>query len=199
VVASLPVVTSEPTDGKEAGEEIDLAQVKGWKVVYFWSPACPCVRACQKLSLFPLSQAYKDRGVRFFAVAANATNVRVQAAGPDGRKRVVLVTPDGLGMTPPYPIVLDPRRRVADALGATNTPQTFLLDPQNRVVFCGNPDDSEEILIHTGKADTKTRDYLGDALGDAFSGRPIRLPVSPVRGCDIVRTAGWGATFAPAP
>lgn len=175
---TLPVQSS-------TGDPMDLAKVPGWKVVYFWSPLCPCVRNCQNLSLFPLSREYKEKGVRFFAVASNATNVRT--AGGTGRGRASLVLSSGAGQMPPFAIVLDPGHRAADKLGASRTPQTFLLDPQNRVVFVGNPDDSEEILEKTGRAGEMTQNYLGDALRDALAGRPVARPTSPILGCDILR------------
>jgi hypothetical protein len=179
VITSLPVVTME-------GNELDIAREKGWKVVYFWSPMCPCVRNCQKLSLIPLAKTYQDKGVTFYAVASNESDVLIQKRA-DGSESALLHLPAGVGLWPPYPIVADPRHRAADLLNATTTPQTFLLDPQNRVVFTGNPDDSEEILRATGHSGEKKKDYLADALTAALAGKRIATPVSPALGCDIER------------
>jgi hypothetical protein len=179
VIASLPVVTME-------GNELDIARETGWKVVYFWSPMCPCVRNCQKLSLIPLAKAYQSKGVNFYAVASNESNVLIDKRA-DGKEVALLHLPAGVGLWPPYPIVADPRHRAADLLSATTTPQTFLLDPQNRVVFTGNPDDSEEILKATGRSGEKKKDYLADALTAAIAGKPITTPVAPALGCDIER------------
>jgi hypothetical protein len=179
VIASLPVVTME-------GNALDIAREKGWKVVYFWAPMCPCVRNCQKLSLIPLAKAYQEKGVQFYAIASNESNVLLDKRA-DGTEVALLHLPAGVGLWPPYPIVADPRHQAADLLGATTTPQTFLLDPQNRVVFTGNPDDSEEILKATGRSGEKKKDYLADALTAALAGKPVATPVSPALGCDIER------------
>jgi hypothetical protein len=179
VIASLPVVTME-------GNALDIAKEKGWKVVYFWAPMCPCVRNCQRLSLIPLAKAYQAKGVEFYAIASNESNVLLDKRA-DGTEVSLLHLPAGVGTWPPYPIVSDPRHRAADILSASTTPQTFLLDPQNRVVFTGNPDDSEEILKATGRSGEKKKDYLADALTAALAGKPIPLPISPALGCDIER------------
>lgn len=179
---SLPVTS-------ENGETLDLAKEKGWKVLYFWSPYCPCVRTCQSLSLFPVYKTYQQQKapVSFYAVASNAGNLKVLKR-PGVPNRVALNVPGGLGQSPPYPIVLDVQHKLADLLAAKTTPQTYVFDPENRLVFVGNPDDSEEIRVRTGRGDEMTKNYLADVLRDALANKKISRPLTPALGCDIDRS-----------
>lgn len=185
-VTSGRVVFSLPAT-KEDGTSVDLVRATpGWKVIYFWSPSCPCVRSCQTLSLFDLWQTYHARDVAFYAVASNAGDIATRELN-DGTRRSFLSLPSGAGQAPPYPIVLDAGHKVANTLEATKTPQTFLVNPQGRIVWMGNPDNSEEIRQVTGKSGVKTRNYLADALVAALASKPQAKP-SPVLGCDIDRS-----------
>ncbi len=177
VMDSLPAYT-------ETGEKINLAQVtKGWKVIYFWSSTCPCVRTCQTLTLFPLARAFKDRDVAFYAVASNPSDFAVKQL-TDGSKRAFLRLGDS-GQFPPFPTVIDTDRSLANQLKARSAAQTFVLDSKNRVVFCGDPDDAEEVRQKTGRRNEKTRDYLADALNEGLAGKNISRPAAPLLGCDL--------------
>jgi hypothetical protein len=87
----------------------------------------------------------------------------------------------------PYQALLDTRHQALDSLGAVTTPQCFLLDPNNRVVFAGMPDNSSEYVIETGK-DGFTKSYLADALAQALAGKPVTAPESKSFGCAICPT-----------
>ncbi|MES2462001.1 MAG: redoxin domain-containing protein [Armatimonadota bacterium] len=166
-----------------------------WRVLYFWSTSCPCVRRCEQDTLFPLSRKYKNKGVRFYAVASNAANVRyVQptpsaSSGNPSAETAVLDLPGPMEKSekPPFPILVDAHHKIADALHATNTPETFLIDPRGRVVFRGDPDDSAEQLVKTGR-ERITRRYLASALERALAGKKVLVPVSPTSGCHIDRS-----------
>lgn len=168
-VTTLPAVTL-------SGQPVDIGTQKGWRVVYFWSATCPCVRDCERLTLIPLANRHKGR-VSFYAVESG----RLDLTGD----RLALAENAALHHLP-YPVLLDPSRAVADALHAVSTPQTFLLDPMGRIVFQGAPDDSWEFKNRTGRAGM-TRAYLADALAQALAGRPIARPFVLNLGCGIDR------------
>ena len=161
------------------GNAMDIGAQKGWKVVYFWSEHCPCVRDCEQLSLIPLARKYAGR-VTFYAVAANQDDVA--EAKTDRASFESNVGTHGL----PYSVVLDPKDAVADVLGAVATPQTFLIDPTGRVLFKGSPDDSWTIKNHTGRAGV-TQAYLADALTEALAGKTVTHPHVKSLGCSILR------------
>ena len=155
------------------GRCLDLAAQPGWKVIYFWASSCPCVKACERYSFRPLAAKYRGE-VAFYAVASGRYDLSM--ARP---KLTRSIRADRL----PYPVFLDPGGTVAHALGAHVTPQTFLLDPQNRIVFSGMPDDSRRYLGDVRRGVSRT--YLEKALSQALSGRPVLPAQTENQGCVI--------------
>jgi hypothetical protein len=181
-VTQLPVVQVE-------GGRLDVAAVKGWKVLYFWSDSCPCVKRCEQVNLVPLSKKYQGQ-VSFFGVATNGYNIRYRTINAGGKavELPMLRVTGSSGFWPPYPVVLDARHRVADTLGAGYTPEVFVLNPDNQLVYRGVPDDSKEFEERTGKPGL-TENYLQDALTEALAGKKISRPAVPGKGyCSIDRT-----------
>jgi len=156
------------------GRVLNLATRPGWRVIYFWSATCPCVRACERYTFVPLARKYRGL-VSFYAVAADRFDLDM----PRAQIRSSIAAHHL-----PFPVLLDPHHKVAQSLGAVVTPQAFLLDPQGRVVFAGIPDDSRRYLDRTGKSGV-TQSYLGQALCEALAGKPLTQPQIKDEGCMI--------------
>ncbi|MGV3721851.1 MAG: hypothetical protein ACO1SX_13140 [Actinomycetota bacterium] len=181
-IAQLPVTQIE-------GSPLDMAAGKGWKALYFWSDSCPCVKRCEQVNFIPLSKQYQGQ-VSFYGVAANTGNIRYRAVSEQGKnvELPLLRVAGGSGFWPPYPVVVDARHKVADLLGATFTPEVFLLNPDNQLVFRGVPDDSREYEERTGKRGL-TENYLQDALEEALAGKKVSRPMVQPKGfCAIDRS-----------
>jgi hypothetical protein len=69
-------------------------------------------------------------------------------------------------------------------LGARVTPQAFLLDPQNRVVFADLPDDSPRYQTQTGKWGV-SQTYLALAIRQVQVGQPVTAPQISNQGCIV--------------
>lgn len=151
-MTTLPVTTLD-------GKAVDLATQPGWKVIYFWSATCPCVRACESFTFIPLSRKIKSN-VSFFAVASD---------GYDLGQPHDWMAQKAAGHHLPFPVFRDDQHLVAKALGARVTPQAFLLDPENRVVFAGLPDDSRRYQTQNGKWGV-SQTYLAQAIRQAQAG-----------------------------
>ena len=123
------------------GNPLDIASQPGWKVIYFWSAECPCVKACETYSLIPLAEKYAGK-VSFFAVDAD---------GFDLAKPVGELKSEAAAHKLPYAVVLDKTHETTKVLDAQVTPECFLLDPENHIVYSGMPDDSKRFLLTTGK------------------------------------------------
>ncbi|MEO7718299.1 MAG: redoxin domain-containing protein [Capsulimonas sp.] len=166
-ISSLPVMKTD-------GNKVDLAVRPGWKVIYFWSAACPCVSACERYSFIPLAKQYQGK-VAFYGVVSGSYDLSHGALSLQksiGDRKL------------PYPIFLDKTHATALALHAQVTPQTFLLNPKNEIVFSGMPDDSRRYLAGAGKPGV-TQTYLSDALAQALAGKPITQPKTENQGCII--------------
>lgn len=156
------------------GQAVDLTKKSGWKVIYFWSSSCPCVSACEKYSFLPLERKYCGK-VSFYAVVSGQYDLQrdSQELSTEIQRRHL-----------PYSVLLDSAHDVVRNLNGRVTPQTFVLDPHNRIVFAGMPDDSRR-YIRDGKPKGVQRTYLSEALAEALSGKPVSAPTNALEACII--------------
>ena len=165
--SGLPVITQD-------GRLLDLAMQPGWKVIYFWSATCPCVRACESFTFVPLSHHYQGK-VSFYAVASNGYDL---ALPPEQ------LAHQAQSHHLPFALLLDKSHLVARFLDAKVTPQAFLLDPQGHVVFAGIPDDSRRYHADTGTWGV-TKTYLAQAIMQALASKLVTVPKVKDEGCII--------------
>jgi thioredoxin-related protein len=77
--------------------------------------------------------------------------------------------------------VLDKNDVLADAFGASRTPECFLFDKNGKLVYHGAIDDSP------GKIDNVKRNYLKEAIDEMVAGKNIKVKESRSIGCSINR------------
>lgn len=154
--------------------DLDITATHGWKVVYFWSDTCPCVSACERISLVPLAKRYAGR-VAFYPVLSDSYELGLKPADLQARIRAHHL---------PYPVLLDTSHQVVRTLGAYITTDTFILDPHNKVVFEGAPDDFQNPREASGQV-KPDQTFLGKALKAALAGKPVPQPPIPLHGCII--------------
>ncbi|MFO1054030.1 MAG: redoxin family protein [Planctomycetota bacterium] len=83
----------------------------------------------------------------------------------------------------PGPILLDPEHRMVRALGATITPEAFLVDHTGRLVYAGRIDDRFADLGKPRRA-PRTRE-LRDAIESVIAGRKVVVARTQAVGCLI--------------
>jgi hypothetical protein len=79
----------------------------------------------------------------------------------------------------PFPYLRDEDQRVADAFGATHTPEFFVFDNERRLRYHGKMDDN-----YQNAAAVKHR-YLTDAVDALLDGKPVQEPETYSIGCTI--------------
>lgn len=79
------------------------------------------------------------------------------------------------------PYLIDPKSAMADAFGATRTPETFLFDKEGNLAYQGAIDDSPK------DASGVTKKYLLDAMSAMTSGKNIETKTTVSSGCTIKR------------
>jgi len=168
----LPGLSTLPTTTLD-GKPVDLATKPGWKVIYFWSAECPCVEACEQYSFLPLAKQYAGK-VSFYGVVSGGYDLTLGKALTDSIRQRHL----------PYSVLCDNSHAVALALNASVTPQTFILDPQNRVVFAGMADDSRRYLKDAKPGGVK-HTFLSEALAEALAGKQVSHPTNQLEGCIV--------------
>lgn len=140
-------------------------------VVVFLSFDCPMSAGYAK-PLADLAAASAAKGVKFVALCPTDDTPAAIAKQAAEYK---------LG----FPVFADEKLRAADALGATTTPQVFVLDAKGAVQYRGLIDDGyARRLVPNRKV---TEKYLEAALAEVLAGKPVTAAKTEPVGCVIVR------------
>ena len=156
------------TDGKEY-KLSDALSKSNYVVVMFWSVQCPFVQAYTD-RINTLADEYGSKGVTFWAVNANSTESMDEVKAHAQEKGY------------PFPVLKDVNNVVADLLGATRTPEVFLIDKDREIVYHGRIDDNRE-------EDKVTSSDLRHALDDVLAGNDVTVKSTKSFGCSIKRTS----------
>lgn len=165
-VFSLPDVVS--------GKTISLSQAMGTHglLVMFLCTHCPFVQHVNR-ELARLGADYADSGLGIAAIGSNDAGTYPEDA-PEGLRAQAAQH----GFTFPY--LYDETQEVARAFHAACTPDFFLFDASNRLVYRGQLDGSRP-----GNAVPVDGRDLRDALERLLAGRPISPEQKPSIGCSI--------------
>src|SRR5919197_393711 len=155
------------TDGKEHA----LNSLKGKKgtVLIFIATKCPVSNAYND-RMEKLAQDYQAKGVNVVGINANNTEPAAEVKSHAADK--------GLKFT----ILKDDGNRVADRLGATRTPEAYVLDASGKLVYHGRIDNSQ-------KVEGITSNDLREALDEMLAGKPISKTGGAAFGCSIKRVS----------
>lgn len=152
-----------------AGREHTLASLRGkaGTVIIFVSTRCP-VSNMYNERMRKLAEDYKAKGVHVVGINSNAPEPADEIRQHAAEK--------GLA----FPILKDSGARVADRLGATRTPEAFLLDAQNRLVYHGALDNAQNpVMVNTH--------HLRNAVDAVLAGKTVERPEVKAFGCTIKR------------
>ncbi len=156
------------------GTSVSLYGYRGKKavVIVFTGVDCP-IGNLYLPRLVALSEAYKDKGVAFLAINANASE---SEAGIAEHARQY-----GVG----FPVLKDTKRgHVTDQLQAKRTCEALVIDGTATLRYRGAIDDQYDLNV---RKDEPSRNYLVKALDAILSGEPIETTATTVVGCPIER------------
>ena len=163
--ATIEEFTLPDVDGTERSLK-SLAGKKG-TVLLFIAVQCPVSNAYNE-RMEKLAQDYKDKGVNVIGINSNVAE--------DGAACKAHAAANKLTFT----ILKDPANKIADKLGASVTPEAYLLDGGNKLVYHGRIDNSRNA------AQVETPD-LRNALDAVVSGKPVEKTEAKAFGCSIKR------------
>jgi hypothetical protein len=176
-----------PTVGQQApdfvavdttGAKHKLSDFVGKFVVLEWTnPGCPFVRKHYGSGNMPATQkAATDKGVVWLAI--NST----ERAATDYLKADALDAWMKSHKGAPTAVLMDEDGVIGQVYGARTTPHIFIIDPKGTLVYAGGIDS-----IASARADDiKTAtNYVNQALGEAFGGKPISTASTRPYGCSI--------------
>lgn len=176
----LPVIGRHVTDftlsdfrGKEHSLS-DLAD-QSLVVVYFFGTDCPLAKH-YSLRLGRMSQEYADKGVAFLGISSN-----VQDSLSEIENHVRLHGVE-------FPALKDVGNKVADQLGATRTPEVFVLDAERKIRYQGRVDAQYTFGSGVGlAAPAEKRADLKIAIDELLSGNEVSVATTEAKGCIIGR------------
>jgi hypothetical protein len=162
--ATMPNVTGAATSFAEQMGDQGLA-------VIFWSNTCPWVAKYEDRVL-ALAEEYEQAGIGFVIVNANDP-------GEYPEEGTEAIRAHATASNYPFPYLVDEGSRAALAFGASRTPQVFLFDAGNTLVYEGTVDDSPS------DASQVTEEYFRDAMNQLIAGTAISVQKTKAFGCTI--------------
>jgi peroxiredoxin len=158
--------TLKGTDGKDYKLSSTLEK-SSYLVIMFWSTECPFVQAYTD-RVNSLADTYRKKAVTFWAINSNSTESMEDAKTHAAEKGY------------PFPVLKDVNNVIADKLGATRTPEVFLINIQRMIVYHGRIDDNRD-------PEKVTTNDLKSALDELLSGKNVTVKTTKSFGCTIKR------------
>ncbi len=140
---------------------------KNGAVLIFISVQCPVSNAYNE-RMEKLAQDYKARGINVVGINSNVTEPADAVKAHAAAHKMTFV------------ILKDNGNKIADALGATRTPEAYFLDASNKLLYHGRIDNSRD----TSQVNAND---LRDALEATLSGKPVTKTTANAFGCSIKR------------
>jgi peroxiredoxin len=155
------------------GKPHRLYEFEGKKAVavIFIATRCPYSNAFNHV-MASLAHEYEGRDVAFIAINANKTEPVAEVAEH--------ARAHGLD----FLILKDEGNQIADRLGASVTPEVFLLDSTWTLRYHGALGNSHQ---PTNNPDKTTDDEIRPALDDILAGKPVAVTETKAFGCTIKR------------
>ncbi len=177
-LASAPPVQAQASLGKPAphfqvvdvtGESVALSDLAGkYVVLEWWNHGCPFVQALYGDGKMQAQQnLWTGRDVQWLVVCSSAPGKQ----GHVTPEEAIRLQAEAGGV--PTRILLDPQGVLGGLYGARTTPHMFVIDPQGVLIYAGAIDDRA------------SKNYVEQALNEAFEGRPVSEPLTVPYGCSV--------------
>jgi peroxiredoxin len=113
---------------------------------------------------------YKAKGINVIGINSNSTEPSAEVKSHAAEK--------GLKFT----ILKDDGNKIADRLGATRTPEVYVLDGKGKLAYHGRIDDAQ-------KAESVSSNDLRNALDEMIAGKAVTKTGGAAFGCTIKRAS----------
>lgn len=171
-ISTSPAIGSTIADFSLAdanGKNHALSTLKGRNgtVILFISAQCPVVKAYNE-RMAKLAADYQARGINVIGINSNSTETTEQMKAHAADYKLS------------FPMLHDKGNKIADVLDAQVTPEAFVLDANNKLVYRGRIDDSRS-------GTNITSDDVRNALDAMLAGKPVAKTGAKAFGCSIKR------------
>jgi peroxiredoxin len=154
-------------DAGGAARTLTSLKGKNGVVLIFIAVQCPVSNGYNE-RMEKLAQDYKARGVNVVGINANSTESAADVKAHAAKNNLT------------FTILKDEGSKIADALGATRTPEAYFLDASNKLLYHGRIDNSRDITQVNSSE-------LRDALEATLAGKPVPKTTASAFGCSIKR------------
>jgi peroxiredoxin len=142
---------------------------KNGAVLIFISVQCPVSNGYNE-RMEKLAQDYKARGINVIGINSNNTEPASEVKSHAGEKHLT------------FTILKDDGNKIADRLGATRTPEAYVIDASGKLVYHGRIDNSQNMA-------NITANDLREALDELLAGKPVSKTGGAAFGCSIKRVS----------
>ena len=142
---------------------------KNGAVILFVATKCPVSNAYND-RMEKLAQDYKARGINVIGINSNNTEPAAEVKSHAGEKHLT------------FTILKDDGNKIADRLGATRTPEAYVIDRNGKLVYHGRIDNSQNTA-------NITANDLREALDEMLGGKPVTKTGGAAFGCSIKRVS----------
>jgi peroxiredoxin len=142
---------------------------KNGAVLLFIATKCPVSNAYND-RMEKLAQDYKAKGVNVIGINSNSTEPSSEVKSHAAEKHLS------------FAILKDEGNKIADRLGATRTPEAYVIDAAGKLVYHGRIDNSQ-------KLEGISANDLRDALDEMVAGKPVTKTGGAAFGCTIKRAS----------
>jgi peroxiredoxin len=151
------------------GQDRSLKSLAGKKgtVLLFIAVQCPVSNAYNE-RMEKLAQDYKAKGITVIGINSNVKEDADAVRGHAAENKLS------------FPILKDPSNKIADKLGATVTPEAYLLDGSNKLIYHGRIDNSRN-------GDNIESTDLRNAIDASLAGKAVEKTEAKAFGCTIKR------------
>ncbi|MDV6033298.1 MAG: redoxin domain-containing protein [Phycisphaera sp. RhM] len=139
--------------------------------IVFLGTECPLAKLYGP-RLTDIQRRYADRGVQVIGINSNTQDSMTELAAYVHRHAIG------------FPMLKDPGNVVADALGATRTPEVFLIDREHTLRYHGRIDDQYGVGY---SREREAEPKLTRAIDQLLAGQPVTEPTTEPVGCHIGR------------
>lgn len=153
-------------DGTKYNLNETVSKSKG-VVIMFWSTECPNVQPYND-RIGDFAKEYTDKGFMFWAINSNSTE------SPDE------VSSHAKSNNYPFPMLKDNNNVIADMLGATKTPEVYVIGRDNVILYHGRISNSRD------KSEETSLD-LKNALDEISADKEVTVKETKSFGCTIKR------------
>jgi peroxiredoxin len=156
-------------DVNGAAHSLSSLKGKSGTVLIFISVQCPISNAYNE-RMAKLAQDYSARGVNVVGINSNVTEPSEAVKKHAAEHQLS------------FPILKDNGNKIADLFDAQHTPEAFLLDANNKLVYRGRIDNAKN------ESAVSSND-LRDAMDEVLAGKPVSKSEAKAFGCSIKRVS----------